>query len=134
LTNYKKYVIISHKTKQGDNDMNISELNFTTISNEELRELMRVLDDEKKRRERIDKRTSAMDLREALGRFLDSGANYDFGTTCSLEVSDVDVVFYNDNPTFSCEDVEWIDFNPFDREVLLSIKNELTRCIGNYEG
>jgi hypothetical protein len=34
-------------------------------------------------------------------------------------------------------DEEWIEditFNPFERDVLLSIKNELTRKIGNYEG
>ena len=114
--------------------MNISELNFTTISNEDLRELMRVLEDEKKRRERIDKRTAAMDLREALGRFIDSGANEDFAVTCSLDTSDVDIIFYDKFPTYSEEEIEWVDFNPFDREILLALKNELTRCIGNYEG
>jgi hypothetical protein len=114
--------------------MNISELNFTTISNEELRELMRVLDDEKKRRERIDKRTSAMDLRDALGRFIDSGANYDFSTVCSLDTSDVDIIFYDDCPNCSEEEIEWVEFNPFNREILLALKNELTRNIGNYKG
>ena len=113
--------------------MNIGELNFTTISNEDLRELMRVLEDEKKRRERIDKRTAAMDLREALGRFLDSGANYDFSVVCSLDTSDADVIFYEDSYCSEGE-VETIEFDPFNREVLLTIKNELTRCIGNYEG
>ena len=113
--------------------MKIVELNFTTLSNEELRELTRVLEDEKKRRERIDKRTSAIELREALGRFLDSGANYDFGTTCSLDTSDVDVLFYEDSYCSEGE-VEWVEFNPFNREILLALKNELTRNIGNYEG
>lgn len=113
--------------------MNISELNFTTLSSEELRELTRVLEDEKKRRERIDKRTSAIELREALGRFLDSGANYDFASTCSLDTSDADVLFYEDSICSEGE-VEWVEFNPFNREILLALKNELTRNIGNYEG
>ena len=113
--------------------MNISELNFTTLSSEELRELTRVLEEEKKRRERIDKRTAAMDLREALGRFIDSGANNDFWTTCSLDTSEVDVLFYEDTICSEGE-VEWVEFNPFNREILLTLKNELTRNIGNYEG
>ncbi len=113
--------------------MNIGELNFTTMSGEDLRELMRVLEDEKKRREKIDKRTSAMDLRDALGRFIDSGANNDFWTTCSLDTSDVDVTFYEDTICSEGE-IEWVEFNPFNREILLALKNELTRNIGNYEG
>ena len=133
LTNDEKCVIINHKIKQGDNDMNIGELNLTTISNEDLRELMRVLEDEKKRREKIDKRASAMDLRDALGRFIDSGANNDFWTACSLDTSEVGVVFYEDTICSEGE-IEWVEFNPFNREILLALKNELTRNIGNYEG
>ena len=114
--------------------MNIGEMDFTRMSNADLKELMRVLDDEKKRRERIDKRASAMDLREALGRFIDSGANHDFSTVCSLDTSDVDIIFYDDCRNCSEEDIECVEFDPFDREILLMIKNELTWCIGNYKG
>lgn len=113
--------------------MNIGEMNFTAMSNEDLRELMKVLEGEKKRREKIDKRTSAIDLRDALSRFIDTGANYDFGATCSLTVCDVDVIFDFDSDATE-DDIRNIEFNAFNRAILLDIRNELERCIGNYEG
>lgn len=109
------------------------ELDLMKLTNEELNLLMNQIDQETKRRRRIDKRNAVLEFREALGKFLDSGANHDFNTECRLCMCDLDIVW-------GCDvdyDEEWIEditFNPFERDVLLSIKNELTRQIGNYEG
>ena len=107
--------------------------NINTLTNEEINEMLEELTKEKERRNKIDKRESALLLREALYNFLNSGAYADFSVVCALTPCDVDVFFDND-----CDwresDIDYVEFNPFEREVLLTILNELTRCIGNYEG
>ena len=109
------------------------ELDLMKLTNEELVLLMNQIDQETKRRRRIDRRNAVLEFREALGKFLDSGAYGDFNTDCRLSMCDLDICW-------GCDvdyDEEWIEditFNPFERDVLLSIKNELTRNIGNYEG
>lgn len=103
------------------------------MTNEEIELALKEFETEKERRRKIDKRTSAINLREALHSFLEVGANYDFDPVCSLTTCDVDVCFEYDSDA-SEADIDCIEFNPFNREVLLVICNELTRHIGNYEG
>ena len=109
------------------------ELNLTTLTNEDLELLNKQLNQEMIRRSKIQKRNAVVAFREALDQMLDSGAHCDFNTECRLCMCDLDIVW-------GCDvdyDEEWIEditFNPFERDVLLSMKNELTRRIGNYEG
>lgn len=103
------------------------------MTNEEIELALKEFESEKERRRKIDKRASAISLREALHNFLEVGANYDFNPVCSLTTCDVDVCFDYGSEA-SEEDIDCIEFNPFNREVLLVICNELTRRIGNYEG
>ena len=109
------------------------EFDFTALTNEELSLLVENLQSEKKRREKMGKRQAALELREALGRFLDSGASEDFSLDIELMGCDVEV-YFDDYKNYDETDVNYVVFDVFERDVLLHIKNELTRCIGNYEG
>ena len=102
------------------------------MTNEEIALALKEITEEKERRKKIDKRHAAMNLREALHNFLEVGANYDFEVVLALTTCDVDVLFDFDSEA-SEDDVDTVEFNPFNREVLLAICNELTRKIGNYE-
>ena len=109
------------------------EFDFTALTNEELSLLVENLQSEKKRREKMGKRQAALELREALGRFLDSGASEDFSLDIELMGCDVEV-YFDDYKNYDETDVNYVVFDVFERDVLLHIKNELTRCVGNYEG
>lgn len=108
-------------------------IGLSNMSNEELVLAINELENEKKRREKISKRQAALELREALGRFLDSGASEDFSLNIELMGCDVEV-YFDDYKNYDETDVNYVVFDVFERDVLLHIKNELTRCIGNYEG
>ena len=109
------------------------EFDLTNLTNEELNLLVENLQSEKKRREKMGKRQAALELREALGRFLDSGASEDFSLDIELMGCDVEV-YFDDYKNYDETDVNYVVFDVFERDVLLHIKNELTRCVGNYEG
>ena len=113
--------------------MILNDLNVEKLTNEQLVKLKDIIAKEEERRIKIDKRNAAIQFREALGNFIDSGACYDFAVVCCLDTGDADVIFYEDSYCSEGE-VDTIEFNPFNREVLLVLKNELTRRIGNYEG
>ena len=106
---------------------------LSNMSNEEIILAINELNEEKKRREKVSKRQAALDLRDALGRFLDSGASEDFSLDIELMGCDVEV-YFDDYKNYDETDVNYVVFDVFERDVLLHIKNELTRCVGNYEG
>lgn len=105
---------------------------LSRMSNEDIILAMNELNEEKKRREKVSKRQAALDLRDALGRFLDSGASEDFSLDIELMGCDVEV-YFDDYKNYDETDVNYVVFDVFERDVLLHIKNELTRCVGNYE-
>lgn len=106
---------------------------LSRMSNEDIALAINELNEEKKRRQKINRRQAALELREALGRFLDSGASEDFSLDIELMGCDVEVYFDN-YKNYDETDVNYVVFDVFERDVLLHIKNELTRCVGNYEG
>lgn len=106
---------------------------LSRMSNEDIALAINELNEEKKRREKVGKRQAALELREALGRFLDSGASEDFSLDIELMGCDVEV-YFDDYKNYDETDVNYVVFDVFERDVLLHIKNELTRCVGNYEG
>ena len=108
-------------------------LGLSNMSNEEIALAINELNEEKKRREKVGKRQAALELREALGRFLDSGASEDFSLDIELMGCDVEV-YFDDYKNYDETDVNYVVFDVFERDILLHIKNELTRCVGNYEG
>lgn len=106
---------------------------LSRMSNEDIALAINELNEEKKRRQKINRRQAALELREALGRFLDSGASEDFSLDIELMGCDVEV-YFDDYKNYDETDVNYVVFDVFERDVLLHIKNELTRCVGNYEG
>ena len=103
------------------------------MTNEEIELALKEFGNERERRRRVDKRNSAINLREALHNFLNIGAENDFDVICSLTTCDVDVCFECCSDA-SEGDIDCVEFNPFNREILLAIYDELTKRIGNYEG
>lgn len=106
---------------------------LSRMSNEDIVLAINELEQEKTRRKKIDKRHSVIALRDALKSFLDTGANEDFSLDIELVGGDV-TVYLDENRAFDDYDVDSVVFDVFTRDVLLHILNELTRCVGNYEG
>ena len=106
---------------------------LSRMSNEDIVLAMNELEQEKARRKKVSRRQAVLDLREALSRFLDSGASEDFSLDIELMGCEVEV-YFDDYKNYDETDVNYVVFDVFERDVLLHIKNELTRCIGNYEG
>lgn len=106
---------------------------LSNMSSEEIILAINELNEERKRREKMDKRRSAIALRDALKAFLDTGASEDFSRDIELVGGDV-TVYLDDNRFFDDYDVDYVVFDVFEKDVLLQMLNELTGCIGNYEG
>lgn len=99
-----------------------SEIDLTALSDEKLCEFHKAWEKEAKRRVAIRKRQALMNLREALGEFLNEGVQYDCEKYIELEV-------INDNGE---DDIVEIDV--FNEEILGNIKNHLDKMVGNYTG
>ena len=108
-------------------------LTLKQLSDEEIALAISELENEKKRRAKIDKQNSAIEFRQALEKFIKSGAYADFQATCSMTPYDIDFVLGCDCE-WNEDDVDAVEVSVFDREVLLCMKNELTQKIGNYKG
>jgi c-di-AMP phosphodiesterase-like protein len=104
-------------------------IGLSNMSNEELVLAINELNEEKKRREKEKKYQVALNLRNALREFLDSGAEYDFSVVMGLsgcDLLDIEV----DNVCDWCkDDINYVEFDPFDTSVLREIMNELTRWL-----
>lgn len=103
---------------------------LSRMSNEDIILAMNELNEEKKRREKKKKYEVALNLRNALREFLDSGAECDYSMVMGLsgcELLDIEVEcdcnWYKD-------DLNYVEFDPFDTDILREIMNELTRCLG----
>lgn len=111
----------------------LSERHLSEMSKEHIDLLIEGLTKEKERRAKLEKRNIVIEFREALDKFINSGAYGDFSIECALSPHDCDIIWDCDTEC-SDYDIESIGFNAFDYDILLTMKNELTRCIGNYEG
>lgn len=106
------------------------EFDFTALTNEELAILVESSQKEKQRREKEKKYQVALNLRNALREFLDSGAECDYSVIMGLSGSDLlDLEVENDCDWY-LDDVNYVEFDPFDTNVLREIMNELTRSLG----
>lgn len=105
-------------------------VDLSNMSNEEIILAINELENEKTRRERERVSQSARNLRNALREFLDCEAEQDFSMVMGLsgcELLDIEV----DNDCDWCkEDINYVEFDPFDTEILREIMNELSRCLG----
>lgn len=110
--------------------MTLQGVNFSDWSTGELEALLKAVETEKKRREKEKKYQVALNLRNALREFLDSGAECDFAMVMGLSGCDLLDLEVDNDCDWCKEDINYIEFDPFDTEILKNICNELTRCLG----
>ena len=105
-------------------------IGLSNMSNEELVLAINELNEEKKRREKEKKYQVALNLRNALRDFLDSGAECDYSLVFGMsgcDLLDIEV----DNVCDWCkDDLNYVEFDPFETCLLREIMNELTRSLG----
>ena len=106
------------------------EFDPTNLTNEEIILLIDNLQNEKKRREKEKKYQIALNLRNALREFLDSGAECDYSVVMGLSGCDLLDLEVENDCDWCLEDVNYVEFDPFDIGVLREIMNELTRSLG----
>ena len=100
----------------------INEINFTTLTDEELNDFHTAWVKEATRRVAVRKRQALISFREALGNFLNEGVQYDCEKYIELEV-------VNDRG-----DDDIVEINVFNEEILGNIKRFLDKEVGNYTG
>jgi hypothetical protein len=104
-------------------------IGLSNMSNEEIILAINDLNEEKKRREKEKRYEVALNLRNALRDFLDNEAECDYSLVFGMsgcDLLDIEV----DNVCDWCkEDVNYVEFDPFDSCLLREIMNELTRCL-----
>ena len=105
-------------------------IGLSNMSNEEIVLAINDLNEEKKRREQEKKYQVALTLRNALREFLDSGAECDYSVVMGISGCDLlDIEVENDCDWYK-DDLNYVEFDPFDTSVLREIMNELTRSLG----
>ena len=105
-------------------------IGLSNMSNEEIVLAINDLKEEKKRREQEKKYQVALNLRNALREFLDSGAECDYSVVMGISGCDLlDIEVENDCDWYK-DDLNYVEFDPFDTSVLREIMNELTRSLG----
>ena len=109
------------------------EFDPTNLTNEEIVLLINDLQKEKTRREKEKKYQIALNLRNALREFLDSGAECDYSVVMGLSGCDLLDLEVENDCDWCLEDVNYVEFDPFDIGVLREIMNELTRSLGKLE-
>lgn len=105
-------------------------VDLSNMSNEEIILAINELNEEKKRREKEKKYQVALNLRNALREFLDSGAECDYSVVYGMsggELLDIEIEYECD---YGKEDINYVEFDPFDTGILREILNELTRSLG----
>lgn len=108
-------------------------VDLSNLSNEEIILAINELNEEKKRREKEKKYQVALNLRNALREFLDSGAECDYSVVMGMSGCDLlDIEVENDCDWYK-DDLNYVEFDPFDTSVLREIMNELTRSLGKLE-
>ena len=106
------------------------EFDPTNLTNEELNLLVENLQKEKKRREKEKKYQVALNLRNALREFLDCGAECDYSMVYSMSGCDLIDLEVDNICDWYKDDLNFVEFDPFDSCLLKEIMNELTRSLG----
>lgn len=102
---------------------------LSNMSNEEIILAINELNREKQRREKEKKYQVALNLRNALREFLDSGTAYDYSIVYGISGADLlDIEVENDCDWYK-DDLNYVEFDPFDTCLLREIMNELTRSL-----
>lgn len=105
-------------------------IGLSNMSNEELALAIKELNEEKQRREKEKKYQVALNLRNALREFLDSGAECDYSVVYGMSGCDLLDIEVECDCDYGKEDVNYVEFDPFDSCLLREILNELTRSLG----
>lgn len=105
-------------------------IGLSNMSNEELALAIKELNEEKQRREKQKKYQIALNLRNALRDFLDSGAECDFSMVMGIAGCDLLDIEVDNDCDWCKDDINYVEFDPFDTWVLREIMNELTRSLG----
>ena len=103
---------------------------LSRMSNEDIALAINELNEEKQRREKEKKYQVALNLRNALREFLDSGAECDFSMVMGLSGCDLLDLEVECDCDYGREDINYVEFDPFDTMILKEIMNELTRSLG----
>lgn len=103
---------------------------LSRMSNEDIALAINELNEEKQRREKEKKYQVALNLRNALREFLDSGAECDFSMVMGLSGCDLLDIAVECDCDYGREDINYVEFDPFDTMILKEIMNELTRSLG----
>lgn len=109
-----------------------NKIDLSNLSNEEIILVINELNEEKKRREKEKRYQVALNLRNALREFLDNEVECDYSVVVGLtgcELLDIDIDI-EDAGDWCLDDVNYVEFDPFDTSVLKEIMNELTRSLG----
>ena len=106
------------------------EFDLTKLTNEELNLLADNLKNEKQRRDKEKKYQLALNLRNALREFLDSGAECDYAMVYSMSGCDLIDLEVDNICDWYKDDLNFVEFDPFDSCLLREICNELTRSLG----
>ena len=104
-------------------------IGLSNMSNEELVLAINELNEEKKRREKEKKYQVALNLRNALREFLDNEAECDYSMVFGMSGCDLLDIEVDNICDWCKEDVNYVEFDPFDSCLLREIMNELTRCL-----
>ncbi len=105
-------------------------VDLRNLDNEGLALAIKELNEEKQRREKEKKYQVALNLRNALREFLDSGAECDYSVVYGMSGGELLGVEVESDCDYGTEDINYVEFDPFDTMILKEIMNELTRSLG----
>ena len=105
-------------------------IDLRNLDNEGLALAIKELNEEKQRREKEKKYQVALNLRNALREFLDSGAECDYSVVYGMSGGELLGLEVEYDCNYSTEDINYVEFDPFDTMILKEIMNELTRSLG----
>jgi hypothetical protein len=104
-------------------------IGLSNMSNEELALAIKELNEEKKRREKEKRYEVALNLRNALRDFLDNGAESDFSMVMGIAGCDLLDIEVDNDCDWCKDDINYVEFDPFDTVILVEIMNEITRSL-----
>ena len=105
-------------------------VDLRNLDNEGLAIAIKELNEEKQRREKEKKYQVALNLRNALREFLDSGSEFDYSVIVGISGGELLGLEVECDCDYGTEDINYVEFDPFDTEILRDIMNELTRSLG----
>lgn len=110
--------------------MTLQGVNFSDWSTEELEALLKAVETEKKERTKIRKQNAATNLRNALKEFLECEAEENYSIVYGMSSDDLLDLEVDNDCVWCKEDLNYVEFDPFDTCLLREIMNELTRSLG----